>query len=142
MYWLTLPKSIRPLTRQKRDDEQRRHEADEDVGDDQLAADAPEQVLPRQADEPREEVRETDEQRQRAEAADDLDQRRPARSRLRLTSDASLTEPPMRTARPGPGSHERVQNRVASAGALGDGSPRRAGRRTASPDGSVTTEAQ
>ena len=108
------------------DDEQSRNEADENVGDDQLAAHPPQQMLTGDADEPREEVRKTDQQRQGAQAADNLDRAVGAddvsaeqRGKLDRTADKNGASRP--------GSHERVQNRVTSAGALGDGSPRRAG---------------
>ena len=41
---LTLKNSSAPEHEEERDDEQHRHDADEDVGQDQLAADPPQQL--------------------------------------------------------------------------------------------------
>ena len=64
---------------EERDDQQRRHDADEDVGQDQLAAHAPQQPALHQQEEPPDEIADRDHQPDRRGAAEQLD--RPGHAR-------------------------------------------------------------
>ena len=118
-----------PAQQRERDQQQRRHEADEDVGEDQLAPHAPQQAPLREHDQPSGEIGQPDrgdQARHRIDDADEASGRCPRRRRAADQEHRDLD----READDDRAAGQRVEQRAADARAPIDGARRQRRQRT------------
>ncbi len=104
---------------EERDDEEGRHDAHEDVRENQLASDTPEQAPARESDEAKEKIAPADEQRDRADLLDDLHDGRPAHARGTGDGRQDAEHNAEHECAPGERGQERVPDRSGSRGRRG-----------------------